>query len=153
MNIETIIKYLNALIPISITILGTYIAYQQWITNERKRKQELFELRRKYIYSKSLELLHSAPSIAKSIINDNLTEESIFVKYAKYYAEYNFLLKTKDSQNLEKFYMDTTIAISNIASGGMDNYDKNVKDYEEKTKDLLKANLNKIVEKYLRIEK
>lgn len=153
MDIETIIKYLNALIPISITLLGTYIAYQQWLTNERKRKQDLFELRRKYIYSKSLELLHGVPSIAKSIINDNLSEDSIFIKYAKYYNEYSFLLKNKDSQCLENFYREVIKAICKIASGGIDNYDSNVKEYEEKNKDLLKTNLNKIVERYLRIEK
>ena len=152
MDIETIIKYLNAFILISITILGTYIAYQQWITNERKRKQDLFELRRKYIYSKSLELLHNIPNVAKSILNDNLSEDSIFIKYAKYHNEYGFLLKTKDSQCLENFYKEAIKVICKIVSDSIDNYDKNIKEYEEKTKVLLKDDLNKIMEKYLRIE-
>ena len=153
MNIETIIKFLNALIPISITILGTYIAYQQWITNERKRKQDLFDLRREHIYSKSLELIHSVPSTAKAILKDNLSEKSILVRYIKTYKEYSFLLKAKDCEKLENFYKNSIKAISDIASDGIENYDKNVKNYEDNIKDLLEKDLNNIVEKYLRIEK
>lgn len=153
MDMETIIKYLNALIPISITILGTYIAYQQWLTNERKRKQDLFELRREHIYSKSLELIYSIPSVAKAILKDNLSEKSILVRYIKTYKEYSFLLKVKDYEKLEKFYKDSIKVISDIASDGVENYDKNIKNYEDNIKDLLEKDLNNIVEKYLRIEK
>lgn len=153
MDIETIIKYLNALIPISITILGTYIAYQQWLTNERKRKQDLFELRREHIYSKSLELIHSVPSIAKDILKDNLSEKSILIRYIKTYKEYSFLIGAKDCEKLENFYKNSIKAISDIASCGIENYDKNVKNYEDNIKDLLEKDLNNIVEKYLRIEK
>ena len=80
MDIETIIKYLNALIPISITLLGTYIAYQQWQTNERKRKQDLFELRRKYIYAKAMELIHGVPRIAEKMLKDESNYDSIFIQ-------------------------------------------------------------------------
>lgn len=153
MDMETIIKYLNALIPISITILGTYIAYQQWLTNERKRKQDLFELRREHIYSKSLELIHGVPSTAKAILKGKLSEKNILVRYIKTYKEYSFLLKVKDCEKLEKFYKNSIKAISDIASDGIENYDKNVKNYEDNIKDLLEKDLNNIVEKYLRIEK
>lgn len=152
MNIETIIKFLNALIPISITILGTYIAYQQWLTNERKRKQDLFELRRKYIYSKTLNLIHNVPSIAKDILNAKLDSSSPIISYTRYYAEYNFLISVDDSQKLEILYYDIMRAINHFSEQGLENFADSVKAYEQNTKDELKQKLNDLLEKYLRIE-
>ncbi len=152
MDIETIIKILNALIPISITILGTYIAYQQWLTNERKRKQDLFELRRRYIYSNSMELLYSLPGIAKGALNNKLSNDSLLFKYSRYYREYGYLLKPEDSEKILQFYAEIMKALFKIIQGGLENYEKNVKDYELNTQELLRNNLNEIAEKYLRIE-
>ncbi len=153
MDIETIIKYLNALIPISITLLGTYIAYQQWQTNERKRKQDLFELRRKYIYAKAMELIHGVPRIAEKMLKDESNYDSIFIQCARYFTEYNFLLKPNDAKKLDNFFKDVIKIVCNISNDGIENFDKNIKTYESRTKEDLKNNLNNILEKYLRIEK
>ena len=38
---EYFFKALSAILPFITTLLMVYIAYQQWQTNERKRKQEV----------------------------------------------------------------------------------------------------------------
>ena len=42
---EYLVKAVGAFLPLITTILMAYIAYQQWQTNERKRKQNLFDKR------------------------------------------------------------------------------------------------------------
>lgn len=44
-NYEYLIKALSVFLPLLITLFMAYIAYQQWQTNERKRKQDLFDKR------------------------------------------------------------------------------------------------------------
>lgn len=105
MNISLIVSSKITLTSI-IAILGVYIAYQQWITSERKRKQDLYEMRRKYLYSKCLEMIYKVPKIAKKIINEKLREKDIIIEFARNRLEYRFLISEKDDINLEKFYID-----------------------------------------------
>lgn len=44
-NYEYLIKAIGAFLPFLIAIFMAYVAYQQWQTNERKRKQDLFDKR------------------------------------------------------------------------------------------------------------
>ncbi len=55
MIIDKIIDISKALLTPMIGLLGIYIAYQQWQTNERKRKQDLFE--RRWTFYTELKLL------------------------------------------------------------------------------------------------
>lgn len=48
---EYLIKAIGAFLPFLVAIFMAYIAYQQWQTNERKRKQDLFDKRWK-LYKK-----------------------------------------------------------------------------------------------------
>lgn len=60
-NYEYLIKALASFLPLLITLFMAYIAYQQWQTNERKRRQDLFEKRfdlYKRIQKKLNELIH-----------------------------------------------------------------------------------------------
>ena len=42
---EYLIKAIGAFLPFLIAIFMAYIAYQQWQTNERKRRQDLYDKR------------------------------------------------------------------------------------------------------------
>ena len=99
MELNTLINYSNSLVAPSLAIFGAFIAYQQWNTNERKRKQDLFELRQKHLYSKLLQLIKTVPSIAEDILNkENYNKFDILTNYSKSRLEYGFLLSKKDSR-------------------------------------------------------
>lgn len=52
---EYLIKAIGAFLPFLIALFMAYVAYQQWQTNEIKRKQDLFEKRYKFLYKKILD--------------------------------------------------------------------------------------------------
>lgn len=151
MNIGLIVSSKITLTSI-IAILGVYIAYQQWITNERKRKQDLYEMRRKYLYSKCLEMIYKVPKIAKKIINGKLSEKDIIIEFARNRSEYRFLISKEDDTKLENFYIDILKEINKIASNQNDDLEFCINQYEIVNCDLLKKQLNLIFDNYLRIE-
>ena len=152
MDINSYIDISKSLLTPIIAILGVYIAYQQWITNERIRKQELYELRRNYLYSKCLEMIYNVPRIAKEISKDKLNEKNIIFKFAKCRAEYKFLITEEDDTKLENLFIEILKEINKIASAKTENIDFHIQQYETNNSDSLKKQLNSIFTKYLRIE-
>lgn len=86
-NYEYLIKAIAAFLPFLIAIFMAYIAYQQWQTNERVRKKDLFEKRFKYylemrnifesILSQDTEL--AASSLEDIYINDARGDLALFL--------------------------------------------------------------------------
>ena len=153
MELDSFINYSNALVAPSLAIFGAFIAYQQWITNERKRKQDLFEMRQKYLYSEILKFVKTLPSIAKDIIEkENYDKFDSLTLYAKSRLEYGFLLSSKDCEKLTKLYANIFIEVSKIVNEGKENLEQNIKNYNEKIMKQFEEEIHDIFEKYMRIE-
>ena len=91
---EYLIKAVGALLPFIITVFMAYIAYQQWQTNERQRKQELFEMRHKHLIEPIKQILSE---LHKNKIYDlNLPLESFINDFYKY----RFLISEYDAHEL-----------------------------------------------------
>lgn len=85
---ENIFKAFGALAPLVGTALLAYIAYQQWQTNERKRRQELFEMRYEKLF------------IAIYKMNDENFTEKNRTEALNAIAKYKYLIKEKDFSQL-----------------------------------------------------
>lgn len=49
LNIKETISILSAMLTPTIAVLGAYIAWCQWTTNEQKRKQDLYQMRMEHL--------------------------------------------------------------------------------------------------------
>lgn len=93
-NYEYLINAIGSLLPFLLALFMAYVAYQQWITNERKRKQELFELRYKNLVQPITEILNQLHSN-----NFQLVEEGIRNFY-KSFSKYRYLISENDAKEL-----------------------------------------------------
>jgi|GEM_PF-2914530 hypothetical protein len=153
MELNTLINYSNSLVAPSLAIFGAFIAYQQWNTNERKRKQDLFELRQKHLYSKLLQLIKTVPSIAEDILNkENYNKFDILTNYSKSRLEYGFLLSKKDSENITKLHAQIFIIVSKFVTEGPEQLKENIDKYHSEIMQKFEDDLYDIFEKYMRIE-
>lgn len=101
-NIKSAINILSALLTPTIALLTAFIAYQQWQTNERKRKQDLFELRYENIY-KNVKIFLDAVEIPIT------TNDDFVIKYQKMTQnlfKYRFLIKQNDFNRLNSLIYD-----------------------------------------------
>lgn len=98
-NNKSAIDILSALLTPTIALLTAFIAYQQWQTNERKRKQDLFELRYENIYKNAIIFLDAVENPITTI--DEL--QNRFNKMTQILLKYGFLIKQND--NIRLFYL------------------------------------------------
>jgi len=153
MELNALIDYSNALVAPSLAIFGAFIAYQQWKTSERKRKQDLFELRQKHLYSKLLQLIKTVPSIAKDILSkENYGKFDTLTNYSKSRLEYGFLLSKKDSENITKLHAQIFIIVSKFVTEGHEKLKENIDKYHSEIMQKFEDELYDIFEKYMRIE-
>lgn len=91
------INILSALLTPTITIVGGYIAYQQWKTNEKARKLNLFEKRYDKIFEPILEVCNKTINSIKDnkICNIEELNELHNTKLSNI-EKYSFLLKEND---------------------------------------------------------
>lgn len=151
MDLKDIINILSALLTPTIAILGLYIAYQQWKSNESKRRQELFDLRYENLFVKINELINLNNSLKEKTSNNIYEFDDEIATYRKHLEKYKFLIKEKDF-----FQIDHILSIMHTFE-----YDKNT---DEATMHDLKFKLweirgikfkriYSILNSYLRIEK
>lgn len=109
MGFSYIFAFVRALFKIEIlfAILGLYIAWQQWQTNERMRKQNLFEKRYDNLYLPILKCLENILRIKdKKGTKDKKKQqiEAEIVEFWKQYNKYKFLISEKDNEILNNHY-------------------------------------------------
>lgn len=101
-NYEYLIKAIGAFLPFLIAVFMAYIAYQQWQTNERKRRQELFELRYEKLFLLILNDSNRYDMEEKDKF-ENLNTEEIEQQrknFNKQLHKYKFLIKQSDFDKL-----------------------------------------------------
>lgn len=96
MDLKNIINILSALLTPTIAILGLYIAYQQWKSNETKRRQELFNLRYEHLFLKTNELIKLGNSLIEKPSNNVYDFDDKIRVYRNHLEKYKFLIKEKD---------------------------------------------------------
>ena len=94
---NTLIDILSASLTPIIAILGSYIAYQQWKTNEKSRKQSLYDYRYEKIFKPVLDICNKIMDSIKDGKIENI-EEINKLQNAKLIniEKYSFLLKEDD---------------------------------------------------------
>src|SRR5574344_627565 len=97
-NYEYLIKAVGAFLPFLIAIFMAYIAYQQWQTDERKRKQELYNLRYDNLF---LLVLNNADRYNrykqyKTNELDWAGKKKLDEEFSKNLHKYKFLIKRND---------------------------------------------------------
>lgn len=94
---ENIIKAFGALAPFFGTLFLAYIAYQQWQTNERKRRHELFAERYEF-YSNILKFLKSFTE------NSPVIPVSQYKEIIQNINKNGYLIKQKDYNELFEYF-------------------------------------------------
>ena len=86
-----ILKLIKCIFEIEtlLAIFGGYIAWQQWQTNERKRKQDLFEKRYDNLYLPILKCSESIMHIKDSKVSKEKRKQQIENEIAEFWKQYN----------------------------------------------------------------
>lgn len=139
----------SALLTPVVAIFGCLIAYRQWTTSEKQRKQDLFDKRYENLFNPILNCVQEINTINKSKFS-NKTKlkriETVTQKFGEQYFKYRFLISQQDDEKLSKEYQSIVDAIKNVKH----------KDIEDVVLVLLVFKhfneIEKILSKYLRIE-
>lgn len=104
---KDLIDILSALLTPCVAAITGYIAYQQWQTNERKRKQDLFEKRYNNLYMPILKCSENITKIKDLALSDNEKNKKIEDEINKFWNKYNkykFLITQYDAEILQNNY-------------------------------------------------
>lgn len=154
-HIQNWIDILSAFLTPLIAILTGLIAYLQWKTNERKRKQDLFNMRYDNLYF---------PIFTCSVNITKIKEEKISIeekgkkiqneiqRFWQQYCKYKFLISNEDSEKLSQHY--------NYMLEIIQKYDYQKMNSENNAEEILSIlallyhimQMEEILAKYLRIE-
>lgn len=106
-NSNTLIDILSASLTPIIAILGSYIAYQQWKTNEKSRKQSLYDYRYEKIFKPVLDICNKTINSIKDGKIENIEElNELHNTKLTNIEKYSFLLKENDYIQLMINYGD-----------------------------------------------
>ena len=98
---HTWIEILSATLTPTIAIVGGHIAYQQWKTSEKSRKQELFNMRYDNIFKPLLYVCNRTIDSIESNKITNLEElNNLHITKLSNIEKYSFLLKEDDFAKL-----------------------------------------------------
>lgn len=96
-NSNTLIDILSASLTPIIAILGSYVAYQQWKTNEKSRKQSLYDYRYEKIFKPVLDICNKTINSIKDGKIENIVElNELHNTKLTNIEKYSFLLKEDD---------------------------------------------------------
>lgn len=104
-NSQSLINIFSALLTPTIAIIGGYIAYQQWLTNEKMRKQNLYDIRYDYIFKPILEICNKTIDSIQEDKLCNINElNALHNTKLSNIGKYCFLLKEDDFIKLMVHY-------------------------------------------------
>lgn len=155
-NLKAFIDILSGLLAPLVAAATVYIAYQQWQTNERKRKQDLFNIRYNNLFKPILENADNYDYYKNNCPTtiDKTKIELSNNKLKQQLHKYKFLMKKQDFyalMNLHKKLCDTLINEMQYLSGDSQNNKIEVKTLYEKLKSIYEQ-IEDILSKYLYIE-
>lgn len=106
-SISSLIDIFSALLTPMIAILTGMIAYLQWKTNERKRKQDLFEMRYDNLYLPIYTCTKHIQEIKETKLSLEEKGAKIQDETQKFwfkFCKYKFLITNEDSERLSQHY-------------------------------------------------
>jgi len=100
MNVELIVKVFSALLTPSIAMIASYIAYQQWKTNQQRVKLGLFDKRFR-IYEEVKKMISFV--ISKSH-EENSREDPFFSNFVQSTSDADFLFKPEIREYIDEVH-------------------------------------------------
>lgn len=95
--IRSLVNVFSAILTPTIAIAVGYIAYQQWLTNEKTRKQNLYDARYDYVFKPILEICNRTIDSIKEDKICNIDElNTLHNTKLSNIEKYEFLLKEDD---------------------------------------------------------
>lgn len=154
-NLKSWIDILSALLTPMIAILTGLIAYLQWKTNERKRKQDLFDMRYDNLYFPIFKCSENITKIKEEELSLEEKGKKIqdeIQKFWQQYCKYKFLISNEDSEKLSQHYNSMLEIIQK--------YDYEKMKSENNAEEILSIlmllccimHMERILTKYLRVE-
>lgn len=137
----------SALLTPIVAIFAGIIAYQQWQTQEKQRKQDLFEKRYDNLYKKTTDIHYKMMNLNLEDIKDKSEFLKLTIEHIENIEKYGFLLNEIDAKKLLKITKNWRTHIKNFSDSvnlDLDRY----RDNQEACLNDIKLLLNS----YLRIE-
>lgn len=147
-NYEYLIKAVGAFLPFLIAIFMAYIAYQQWQTNERKRKHDLYEMRYEHIFNRIFQTINILENDADKY---NEEEQKEINEILKDLEKYKFLIKKEDIKILYINFNDIVDLNSEYRKSHDIEQAKKIFDFVEKKKQC-QENIRNLMNSYLLVE-
>lgn len=137
----------SALLTPIVAIFAGIIAYQQWQTQEKQRKQDLFEKRYDNLYKKTIDIHYKMMNLNLKDIKDKSEFLKLTIEHVENIEKYGFLLNENDTNKLLKITKNWRSHIKDFSDSvnlDLDRYRDNQEACLNDIKLLLKS--------YLRIE-
>lgn len=122
-NTKDWIDICSALLTPTVAIFGCLIAYRQWKTSEKQRKQDLFDKRYENLFNPILDCIKEINIINNSKLSSKTKLkkiETVTQKFGKKYFQYRFLISQQDDEKLSKEYQGILDAIQNVEHNNID---------------------------------
>lgn len=145
---------INQILTILISFFAVYIPYQQWQTNERKRRQDLFKMRYDNLYKHIFDMLNDFDYYMVSIKSGSFDHGEFIdkeIKNAEKFNKYSFLIKSKDFEGLSKAFDNIKAHTANFDRMPFGEKAESSGKYFKIQREL-RTQICSILEPYLRIE-
>ena len=145
---EYLIKAIGAFLPFLIALFMAYIAYQQWQTNETKRRQDLYDKRLEFYWAmlNKIDEIEKAKFTNKEDISKEEAKLNILIE------KYEFLVSKRDSEELTNLILWArgVKLKSKYKKSKYPHFSVELNEYKQLE---IENRITEIFEKYLRIEK
>lgn len=137
----------SALLTPIVAIFAGIIAYQQWQTQEKQRKQDLFEKRYDNLYKKTIDIHYKMMNLNLKDIKDKSKFLKLTIEHVENIEKYGFLLNENDTNKLLKITKNWRAHIKDFSES--DNLDL---DYYKNNQEYCLNDIKLLLNSYLRIE-
>lgn len=137
----------SALLTPTVAIFAGIIAYQQWQTQEKQRKQDLFEKRYDNLYKKTIDIHYKMMNLNLYNIKDKSEFFKLTIEHIENIEKYGFLLNEIDAKKLLKITKNWRTHIKNFS----DSVDSDLNRYRNDQEACLN-DIKLLLNSYLRIE-
>ncbi len=137
----------SALLTPIVAIFAGIIAYQQWQTQEKQRKQDLFEKRYDNLYKKTIDIHYKMMNLNLKDRKDKSEFLKLTIEHVENIEKYGFLLNETDANKLLKITQNWRAHIKKFS----DSNSLNLKPYKNNQESCLN-DIKLLLNSYLRIE-
>ena len=110
-NIKEIISILSALLTPTIAVLGAYIAWCQWTTNEQKRKQDLYQMRMEHLFLPLQNWVKTVYDLRNGYLDYKQSPSLLKAALDNFkvnFMKYRFLLAEDDAEEIQLYFSKLT---------------------------------------------